>query len=473
MPSTGVPFPLQQALLAWHASRGHGYPRSDLKNWELDPVLKKPVFDKYVEWIARNLAVSQDAAKRYFTGSRNIPAGQASVLLTALGGDADHLPVVHKQHAQWEVSVALCLEASPSLYSPQLDKMRARLGIDTHLRALISPASLPTKSTTGAAAPAAGFLGTADPSDQRRRQFNSALGKLDDPVCALFVHMLARECNSGLAEGPQKPTRTEIEAVLQQLRGLASLYRVEPIDAVCRALNELTKRREREITPNGVGECIDAAKAVFSLCLMDYAIALSAVLAEGDLPLVYAPVSDLLGAALLLDEAVGYDTHFTRVEGEGSDTQAALRIQVEGYLTEARMPGILPGGHEQTLRNDIQSRLLVSLEMRDKTGFAYSRADGARLSNKQQRSALQRLARQRREPLRFSVDMAHPDAAYRLDFAKRLSEDIGIPVIAFGGEPHSATDAAVVGALYEELESLDVLIASFLAALKGLQTQAA
>ncbi len=88
----------------------------------------------------------------------------------------------------------------------------------------------------------------------------------------------------------------------------------------------------------------------------------------------------------------------------------------------------------------------------------------------QQRTVLKGLVRQRREPFRLSVDMARTDAAHRLKHAKRLAEEIGIPVVVFGAGADSPTDAAVVGFLRDELESLEVLIAFFLDALRDLQS---
>ncbi len=346
-------------------------------------MLNRPTLACYVKWIASNLGVTEDAAQRYVNGSRNIPAAQASFLLQSIGGDASNLPVDHKRHAQWEVNVALGLEADPSLYSPQLDRLRARLAIDTHLAALIAPASQPgdlKSATTPSTANPQGERNRDAATDPRRRQLNSAVSKLDDPLCLPLLGMLGRECQSPITDVPEKATRADIAQVLKHLRQSSGQDRLEPVYAVCRALSELKKRRDREMTPTTTTEFAEAAKAVFSLYLMDYAIAVPAALSEDDLPLVYVPVNELLGAALLLDDAVGYDLHFTRTgQGAHGAKYAAVSIAVDGYLAEDHIPGILPGKQEQALRQDIESRLLVSMEASDKTGHRFADSPGARL----------------------------------------------------------------------------------------------
>jgi hypothetical protein len=471
-------FPVQKALLQWHLTKRSGYPTDDAVNWPVDPALKKATTTLYTKWLAKNLDVEPETMERFLNGTRNVKTTEINILLSALGQDNSSLPLALRRQAQWELEVALGVVAEPAMYSARLDAVRARVGIEPRFVNALPRGSLPDMPAEGIVVPATGRVsmfiagatdGLAAQQPERQRQFESTLNAMDHPLCLQLVRAIARQCRSPLANEGATVTGDGILGMIQAFRGLAARDRAEPVDALTRAILDFKERNRRDPEPPAL-ECHKAAKALFSLLLMDYAVATRAQLMSGDAPFVYAGDTELLGAALVLDDAVGNDVQFVRITETAAvvGTASAIAIQVDGLLTEAHQTGVLPAGEKFELRRDIARRLLVAIEDIDQTGHGVAASDQLP-TNKEQRDILSTLARQRNQPLRLSVDLAHPDAQHRLGHAERLADEIGIPVVVFGANPGNLTERAACGEIHSDVRSLHVLVGSFLKALKELE----
>jgi len=462
-------YPVQKALLAWLEAHESGYPVAD-RNFPRDRDTRKGGPKNYRRWIASNLGVSDDSVNRYFNGSNPIGGIHDTHLLAAMGWhEVPAKPDDELAHMKWEVGVVLGLQVKVSDYSAVHDQRRAKLAqlFPGELKDLLPPAS-----SAGLVA-AQGTVSTPATSPQaltpnRQELFASAVDALDDQPCTALVRELARQARHGLRDDHFAVSQQTVSELLTSLRALATKQRAEPIDALNRALLEVPKRWSK-LEPEVSERCREAARLVFALLLMDYAIAVPANLAASESRQLHAATQQLVGAVLVLDDATGTATRFSRVPEPQVTVKSLSGIDIEGLMTDCNLSGITPFA-ELALRGALAQQALIGLGQPDRSSEPAARGE-AMLEDDALAEYLRAAAAVRNYPIRIALNLASAGSAEQLAVVKKVAGPVNLPVVTYGAAAPTGHDWPCDGQLHAQAKALAAMVDCFLAGLDAIGVQ--